>query len=478
MLSLQKITSRISNLFYRKSWFAFTIFFVVAFSLSIFHGLSPYTSQFDEHTHLSYVQYAFQWVIPANGYEMNTWAKAAFSCHPHQLYGAMTPVPCGSVDVGGLYPTGGTNTSQTWPPVYFFITAILMRFTLLFQSDPLYAARFVTAFLWSIGTAFLGIQLLKRSKRLLLTISFVLLLVSLPSFEYFSSYVTPHSMNALLIALGLYISDKLLNWKKSTSEQNSIFNSQTNFNYWIVVFCAYAVVSAFTIPQSVGVIATFIVYICIVKISVGDRGLTSKVKILLPIFIMGSISLFLMSKVVSFWAWQVGARAIAFPPGVSQADVVLDSGDAVYKDVIVQILDRWWAFWPGAIHSGIPAGPYAAGIESLWLLLLPGLSIAAIVFWKKSFVNNIVLAVFFVAPVISIYFDMALGAGIPGRYGIGIAIIGCFAITNRGISKWPTIIIFTLGVATYVSAYFLDPILIESGTCSIQEATKLLECIK
>ena len=461
----------------------FLICFLLVFLMSLTRAFSPYTSPFDEHTHLSYVQYAFNWIIPAEGYPMNSWAKSAFSCHPHAIYGAMTKVPCGQIGDGRLYPTGGTNTSQTWPPIYFFIVAILMRLPLLFFSDPLISARIVTAFLWSIGAAWLSFQASKLADSKLVGIGAAALLASLPTFFYYNSSVSPHSLNPLIIATFLFISLKIINRLTDlpiTTTENQVLKAFSFFfsSKWPYLFLLFGLVVAFTIFQALDVLGFEAVFLVVSIINIG--GISKKLKFVFTVCtaILTGITAICFVKIFSFWQWQMHERRVAFPPDVNVSGANSDPADPAYISPIIRIFARIWSFWPQVFDPGFPLGKDVSAVTSFWIFILGGLSVTAVVVWNKSsWLSPYMLSLLVAAPVFSIAYDYFFTTDVPVRYGLAFSIIGVFGLANLNIHKFAKKLIVGFAVMTYITAFVLNPGYIEAKNCNLDSATSTIRCL-
>lgn len=455
--------------------------FIMVFAMGITRALSPFTSPFDEHTHLSYVQYAFNWIIPAEGYQMNDWAKLAFSCHPHAIYGPMTTVPCGEIGPGALYPTGGTNTSQTWPPVYFFLVALFMRLPLLFNNDPLIAARIVTALFWALGSAWLAVLAWKVSGSKVVGISISLLLAALPTFFYYNASVSPHALNPLIVATFLFISLKVISHIKglNAEKETNFFKSAIGIykSKWPILFIVFGILVAFTIFQAIAVVCFMALFICIWIFTFKANRLTAKFAYLLSVSIMTLATLFIFVTVFSFWQWQMHERRIPFPAGVNVAGANSDPADPIYVSGLVRVFARLWSFWPQVFDPGFPVGKDVSAVTGVWIFILSGLSLAAVVIWnKKNWLSPYMLALLIAAPLCSIAYDYFFTTDVPVRYGLSFSIIGLLGLANTKISPLPRKVIFLIAVLTYVSAYMLNPTYIEATSCMLDNNSSLIVC--
>ncbi len=452
-----------------KTFLVFAGVFVLAMILAIVRANFAYTSAWDEQTHLSYVQYAWQGMIPANGYPMNSWAKAAFSCHPHSITGRMTMVPCGVIGDGSLYPTGGTNTSQAWPPVYFILASIIMRPFQLFISDPLIAARYATAVLWSLGVAFLSAIMWKRNHRIEQALTTGLLLVALPIFGYFSSFVGPHSMNALIAAGLLAVAFR---WIDSFR-----LSSRVQRYLWPGVFVLSSALAAATVPQSILTIAIVSVFVTI-SVALESR-LTPRQRVRRVLGVIAAQVIACAASLLVYWFWLflVTARAIPQAATVDPSKANVDPAHTVYPSALYRVLDRFWAFWPNGLNPGWPSTPPVLAITTAWTFLLLSLSLAAIIFWRKSdWLSKLMLSLLIAAPIVSVGFDYVFTTNIPVRYGLGAAVIGILAVNNRAISRPMARIVLGLALATYLVAFMFAPLYVAAPGCALG-ADHLIDCI-
>lgn len=462
----------------------FAVCFAIALGISMTRVFSPFTSPFDEHTHLSYVQYAYSWVIPAEGYPMNSWAKAAFSCHPHAIYANLTEIPCGTIADGKFYPTGGTNTSQTWPPIYFFLVAILMRIPMIWISDPLFSARFVTAILWSLGTAWIGLQVWKLTNTKSFGIAVSALLVALPTFYYFTSNVSPHSLNPLLIATALAISTKIVGVVSSFGDIRDTEAPGNAWTYlfrskWIYLFAILGLILAFAVPQSLTIIGFSVLFTVLWIFNLEKINL--KQKLIFSVFVSaaGAVSTFLFTRVFAFWQWQVWARAIPVSTEVDPGLANVDPPKTEYISPIVMFFNRLWSFWPEGLNPGFPQGKDVSAVIGVWGFILAGLSVTAIVIWKKSdWLGPLMLSLLIAAPVFSIAYNLIFTTDVPVRYGIVFPILGILSLANNRLSRPIVVVLLVLSAFTYLTAFVLDPTYVETQGCGLDAATQLITCPK
>jgi hypothetical protein len=463
--------SRISQYFGGSATRFLALVFLLTFLLSSLHAFFPVTSAWDEHSHLSYVQYAFEWRIPHEGSPLNSWAMEAFSCHLHEFYGYMTQVPCGEIGVPTQYPAGG-NTAAAWPPVYYMLVAVLMRIPLVFISDPLIAARIATAFIWSVGITWLSLQLFRKARRFSLALAFAFVTVSIPAFTQFSSFVSPHALNPLLVAGGLYVSDRFVGSLRLSqsprADSESVLHLRTLvFNKWFVLFAIFGAISALSIPHSVSVVLIFGLYLVLAtwqKLFVNIR-FTNKVAVTFLELALTTLPFF---AATFFWQWIHKIRTLdvpAFPaqnPEISTSDTPLS-----VPGVFSTIVGKFWEFWPSSLQAQWPSGDSALFIQNIWVNIILALSLGAVLFWKaKSWLSSLMLSLFLVAPVMAVLFDLAFTFPVPKRYALGIALIGLISLASSRIPDKIGKGLFLLALLTYLSSFVLDPLKVDVTKCA------------
>lgn len=481
MAKLHWYSARIHN-FLSKPTFFFITAFGISFVLSLARALMPFTSPWDEHTHLSYLQYVYSWQIPAEGYPMNTWAKDAFSCYGHALYGKLTDVPCGEYGDGSEYPSGGTNTSQIWPPVYFVIVALFMRIPMMFGLDPLMSARIITVIIWSLGVAAIGVIALKKSKIVSLSLGIVALLVSLPSFFFYTSYVSPHSFNPLIVAAVIFIADKYINAANYTYNSVATHTGYNAFLYailnkWGFALIGLSVLVAFTIPQALTAFGFITFYVVLIfALSKWRNNLRWLFSYSAATMVFGLLSASVFYVINKFWLWQMNFRSIPFTSEVDTSRASLDIPEVEYTSAFEQIASVWWNFWPNGLVPEAPAGPDGVALITPWLIILTALSVAALLFWNESqWLGPLMLSLFVTAPIFSVLYDFIFPTGVPIRYGLVFIIIGILSFANRSISNWPRRVLVILAALTYLSAFAMNYMFVYRS-CAVDEVTRLISC--
>jgi hypothetical protein len=461
---------------------AWLIFFLISAALSFSRSDMPFTSQWDEMYHLSYVQYASQGVIPAWGYPLNDWGKTAFSCYPVSLIGITTPVPCNEIGPGAIYPTGGTNTAALWPPVYYFLTAILMApIKLIFGiTDNLFAARYATALIWAAGTAFLSLIVRVKSKSFVLGLSFSLLATSLSLFGQSASYVSPHSTVPFLLALGIYVAFKLekefenlpQKWK-SLSLWNRMLTT-VSFSAPIILFGALL---ALTVPHAFPILITLGVYV-FVGVLVQFRKHYSRligIGALTGIVLGAAAGAFFIANRV--WGWQSAIREVPFPPDVNPASADVTALGS-YPDLIQQLVALWWDFWPLGLINPWLQGAAAIFIENVWVFFLAALILTALAtLGVGHWLFRLSLGLVVTAPIASNLAFSTLQFAIPERYGMAIVLLGLFGIANENLTKIFRGVLLVGAIATYIISFFYSPLPFAPTVCPPGQFSGALGCV-
>jgi hypothetical protein len=460
----------------------FAVCLAMSLALTLPRAFSPFVSPYDEGYHLSYLQYVFNWVIPADGYSMNTWAKAAYSCHPVGSLGAVTPMPCGTLGEGKFYPEGGTNTASIWPPVYYVLVAALMRIPLLLVDNPLLAARLATGFLWALGVALIAIQLSPRKYGSFLALGVTMLLVSLPTFYAYTSFVSPHALNTLLVALALFVSNKI---EASLRASALAHRDKSRLEWlggalkepWNFALIGLAVVCGFSIPQSLTLVAITALFTLLRIFNVEGVPLRARWSTTLVVGLSGALAAATFYLTYMIWGWQQHARAITAEAGTNQAAASIGPPDATYSSLVDRITQRWWSFWPNALSPQYPSTKWTDQSINLWVFILLGLSITAIVIWnRRSWIGPLMLALLVCAPIFSVAYDWFFPTIVPARYGMIFPILGTLGLTNPLFHRWARVALGCLCLATYLFAIFFERTYNAGLHCGLDAATRLITC--
>ncbi len=458
------------------------IFFLISTTLSFSRSDMPFTSQWDEMYHLSYVQYASQGVIPAWGYPLNDWGKTAFSCYPVSIIGMTTPVPCNEIGPGALYPTGGTNTAALWPPVYYFLTVILMApIKLIFGiTDNLFAARFATALLWAAGTAFLSLIVQIRSKSFGLGLTFALLATSLSLFGQSASYVSPHSTVPLLLAFGIFVAFRLEKQFERLSQDWRSIGPWTRA--WAVIRSSSPVIPfgallALTVPHAFPILIALGVYIFVGVLFRFRQNLSRAIgfSALTALVLGAAAGLFFIAYKI--WGWQSAIRTVPFPDDVNPASADVTTL-AAYPDLIQQLIALWWDFWPLGLSNPWLQGTAAIFIENVWVFFLAALILTALAtLGVGHWLFRLSLGLVVTAPIASNLAFSTLQFAIPERYGMAMVLLGLFGVANENLTKIFRGLLLAGAIATYIISFFYSPLPFAPTVCPPGQFTGALGCV-
>lgn len=437
------------------------LLFALTYLLTFQRSTFPYTSGYDEHTHLSYVQYAHDFVIPAPGFSMNTWAKSAFSCHPHAIFGQMTEVKCGEIAAGYGYPTGGSNTSEAWPPISFIVIGQTMRLYEPFIKDPLFAARAGVALIWSLGVTLIGYSLIKRKINPILVLFAGLLMTSLPVSANYSSFVSPYAMTPMLVGIFLVITQRQIG--VSDAEYLS-FSVKRGMAFLLMSFFAI-----FAIPQFLLGLAIFGLTVFGQEALLRFRHKTFPTKesyssLLIPLFAV-------LSSKVAFDAWPriQEIRRVPYPADVLVSMGNVDPPELAYQSLSSLIENRFFSFWPNGLTMGFPAEGSMFLLVSFWVTLLAGLSymnalgMRSYGRWSVLSLSLVVSAIMF-----SIAYEIQLATPTPVRYGFAVVIVGSLLLADDKLIRPKSITMLTIGVmvaATYILGFKTSPLYTEVEDC-------------
>jgi hypothetical protein len=451
--------------------FILLLLFLLTYILTNHRSTYPYTSGYDEHTHLSYVQYAHDLIIPAPGYSMNTWAKQAFSCHPHAIFGKMTEVKCGDILEGYGYPTGGSNTSEAWPPLSFIAIGQLMRIYEPFIEDPLFAARASAALLWSLGITLIGYSLLKRRIYPYLVLLTGLLITSLPVSANYSSFVSPYAMTPILVGVFLMITLRQIGTIDGDYVPFTLKRS--------AMFLLASILSVFTIPQFLLGVAIFGLAVFGEEVSrcIRNRSFTPK-ESCLSIFV--PIATVFASK-FAFDAWPriQAIRSVPYPADVRISMGNVDPPEIVYQSLSSLIEQRFFSFWPNALTMGYPSAGSMFLLVSFWITLLAGLSyINALGMRRFGRWSVLSFSLVVAATIFSVALEIQIATPTPIRYGFTVVVIGSLLLADEKLIRPRSIAMILTSVLVAVTLYLsfkMPPLYTEVGKCTIG-IDRLISC--
>lgn len=406
--------------------------------LTIHRSNYPFTSAWDEHSHLSYIQYMFEFKIPAPGNGMEEWAKLAFSCYPHHLYGIMTSAPCGEIWPGNAYPTGGTNTAEGWPPVYYFLTSLLMRIPFAFNENPLISARYATSMIWTLGIVVLSSWMLRQRIGRVSILSSLIILSALPISGYYSSFVSPYSTTPLLAGVGLILHDKFRTESNKGIVKVSIF------------FALYTIIASLTNPHFIlGIL--IIAFAILLGLNYESQRLKENVSKVI------SLSAYPIASMATFKAWTIfqNNRIVPWPDDVN-VSVQIFLSDAGYPNLKELIKSRLLAFWPGSFREIVTQDTIYTEIAIL-IITSVSLGLALRLFGQNVF-KNIALATIIFGVLYSVFIEIYLAYPAASRYGFSVVIFSTLLLSSADKSRFAKTLIFLFAVILYVNAIIRNPI--------------------
>lgn len=446
--------------------------FLLAISAVIptYRATSNYTSAWDEHQHLSYVQYVTEFKWPAPGYPMNTWGRQAFACHPHHLYGPMALSPCGVDGPGYNYPTGGASTAESWPPgAYVIIATLSAPFHLLF-ADPLFAVRAGVVLTWSLGTALIGIRALRSSRNLVSTTGWVLALSSLPATGYFSSFVSPYCILPLVCFYSLWLFDQAENFFSQCQPRSKLKLAVTGLGFLMFPFALM-----FSIPHSISIViaVSFAIFFSSLLHFKGKPFRQSVQRFL----VFGTISFFLVF--LARWAHNFynrvnASRSIPWP-----VDTVPDAGASPLEhdpNWIYQIVVRAWNFFPMSLNDPLPNSYLIEFVVSLLTVLIVALIVGSSLGILQHNELPLAAGILVSSPIAGLLFYYALNFEPPPRYGIALSIFSIAICAKIRTNKISSVVILILAIALGVLALSSPQIYLEQPCWMIGDEGFLEVC--
>ena len=172
---------------------------------------APSFSAFDEATHVDYVWRLANGVVPAAGSELAPEVLDEWSCRSQDNLEAALP-PCGSATAASAYPGAGLNYNFPHPPLYYGITALVVRAVELTGVDSSFVdvAR-LTGAAW-LAAALVGLYLLLRTWSVPRSMALAsgALLAAVPAVAHASSIVTNDAPAALSGVLALWVLTRIV----------------------------------------------------------------------------------------------------------------------------------------------------------------------------------------------------------------------------------------------------------------------------
>jgi hypothetical protein len=360
-------------------------------------------SPWDELYHLAYVQYIYNFKIPQPGDELLSWSKYAFTCFPVHPFGFTTSLNCGAEGSAAAFPELGRNVASGWPPLYYTMSSIWMRFFSPDDANSLFVARSFSAFAWSIGAGLFCYALISRNKlpkegAVALSLSVAIL----PMGIFQSVFVTPHSMLLILISV-MYLSatsPNLISFKKLI---------QT------ILICTFSIL---TIPHSLPVI----VFITLRILIHYWTEYKSKSKVI--IFYIACTSLIPFSA-YTLWTKFQGGRSI------DVATAAQPTSPASWK----QIPEYLFTFIPHSIDGYQFLNQWQFLISYVLSIFFLALLFKPLVDSRSPLAHKIdTLMLLSLSCIFAVIEHFALAINIPPRYGLSLILLAFLVITHNGIS--------------------------------------------
>lgn len=413
-----------------------TLAFVFVFDLFLLvhRAFSADISPFDEGYHLSYVQYMHEWSLPRVGDPMGSWSEQMYACHPTYPFGQVTAIPCGVDGPSIDYPEGGRNTAAGWPPMYYFMVALIMRPLLALGLEPFLAGRTSSALLWAVGCLVLAGVVIRVSGSRVLAASAGILGSTIPATWPLSSFVTPHS-TAMLIGVSLLM---LLIWAASTERP-----------IWFVVLVAGALgaVIELTLPHAIVAIAAACMAAVVLAWSLGrQRGRLSSMAIALA-----------ASGAATYLSWERLVLARSSGSGPDQPAMPPEGWVAAVRD-------NWNLFWP----RGLAEVQFLSGREAQFAVLISYASVALAGHWllssEATVQRGVAVGVVMATPVLASFVAYRFDFVLPTRYGASVFALLLFllalnkpSLIVRGVVLGLTAASAWLALASINSYLVLNP---------------------
>jgi len=423
---------------WRRTWLDPVLLSLVTFGLAAYRTRTALISPYDEMYHLSYIQYLFNWHLPQIGDTLNTWAREGFSCHPVFPFGNVTGVACGKIGAPGLYPEGGTNTAAGWPPIYYGISAGVVRVLGWFGVSPFEAARLASSMFLAAGAGVLALASRRLGAGRLSTIGAVLLLVAAPVSDVLGSFVTPHSATLLLGSLCLLF----VAWAVEVGRSPLRV---------AIVGAALGALCSLTQPHAIVGVAIAGLAIAAVSMRRAGAGSVDGRLVGASAGLVGPVVAIL---VYGAWTKLQDARTVPYPDGVNLGGVSKLPDDAV--SILTEVLGKAWYFLPGTLTNdslgyGLPE-LFVAGL--LTVLAVGALGAAVFTARANPVPSALGWSALVVAPIAAIAMDIYFPFPLPLRYGFAVApvLVALLAIvTTSRSAKW---LVLVAGSGAYVMAIF------------------------
>ena len=399
------------------------VVFFVDLILLLRRAFSSDISPFDEGYHLSYVQYMHDWAFPRQGDPMGSWSEQMYACNRTHPFGQVTAVPCGVDGPSIAYPEGGQNTAAGWPPLYFLITAQIIRPLMAVGLEPVLAGRSASALIWVLGCVALSALVIATCGSHLLGMSAGILAAALPATWALSSYVTPHSTVMVVGVAALF----LLLW--CTRSERPV---------WQIAAAAgvLGVLSGLTLPHAIVALGAVSVAAVVLAYSIAEQRTRL---VALALALSGS-----SGAIYVLWIVIVELRAIG--PRATQP-VTPPEG------LIPAIRDNWSLFWP----RGLAEVQFLGGGDTQFAVLISYASIALVGYWllsnEATMQRGVALGVLVAAPILSVAFAILLDFVVPFRYGASLYPLILFLLALESPSRTVRGVVVALSAVSAAVAF-------------------------
>ncbi len=415
----------------RRPWLTpLTIFFVVflaSLGTNMYRGIQEVVSPFDEGYHLSYVADLAQGSLPISGDPQNEWTKQVFSCYPVAPFGEVTPVPCGEDGPSDAYPENGINPAAgLWPPIYYSIVAIPTKILVAVGVEPLFAARWVSSILWSLGAGLLALIALAWARSRIQAVAVGVLLSVAPYSWPLSAYVSPYAMVPLIAAALVFVV-----MRQSRQERASVPS--------LLLLGVTGLAVTLTIPHAIA--AVLASAIALGWILLKSRGWRSAIL---------SPAILLVGAVIGPRVWTLVQDFMGGASyGVLSSDGLLGSLSKLNWGLIQT---NYKLFWPDGMDPGAFTSPH----DAVFAGVLGMCSVALVGYWilqdkelpQKAFALGLIPA-----SLTSIYFAVVLSYPVPPRYGASVLPLAFLLFCRPGSGWVYKTLLAALAVAALVMAW-------------------------
>jgi hypothetical protein len=419
--------------------FPILIFLLSFITLSIKARVN-YISPYDEMYHLSYIQYLFQGSIPRYGDPTNSWSLNGFSCHKVFPFGVTTSIPCGEIGVPSLYPEGGTNSAQGWPPGYYAIAALFFHLFSALPLEPIYLGRYVSIFLWSIGCVGIYFLQLRANFNHFVAASISLAAASLPFAIIHGSFISPHSTVPLVVTL--------LGWSAFSviGGKPSIFLDKG------LAIVLVPLIGLLILPQALPIVIAVAAF-HMINDFMFSRNSEGKVRNFPHQFLrLASVPIAASSTVV--WSRIQEARRVDFVSGIDATAAQQPSDPGLN---LVQIYEALFRFFPNATDQYQFLSPTGAFVSKSWSFLLIGVVAFLIIQSYSSALRILGLSLLVSSMLFGVFSEILIPVAVSPRYGLSVILfaMACLGLILR--DNFARCLVVAICVFTYLVGLTLAP---------------------